>query len=72
MASQLKQFSIPPQSQAAGCATEKVTSSKFQGAEWEAGWASPKQPLAEPGLHVKVRRAEVSLLIKLGTITMKK
>lgn len=33
MAPQLKQFSIPSQSGAAGCVAENVTSSKFQGAE---------------------------------------
>lgn len=33
MASQLKQFSIPPWSRAAGRASENVASSKFQGAE---------------------------------------
>lgn len=71
MASQLKQFSIPPQSGAAGCVSENVTSSKFQGAEWKAGYARTTQALAIACLHVEVWSAAVSLLINLGNITMK-
>lgn len=40
-APQLKQFSTPPQRWAAACVSQSVTSSKFQGAEWEAGCARP-------------------------------
>lgn len=71
MASQLQQSSTLPQRAAAGSASESTPSPKFQGAEWDTGWARAQHSLPLSCLHVKPGSAEVSPLMKLGKITMK-